>query len=147
VLALTAGQRVQFANGEDVLSHNVFSVHPQQPFDLGLTPPGDAPEVLFKAPGVFEVYCNIHPEMVASLLVLPNRRFAVVKPGDEYRISEIPPGRWKAYLWHRGVLPQHQDVELRAGERTIVNWEGFVTLQPQPHLNKHGRPYHERKKY
>src|SRR5262245_2083538 len=76
VLAITAGQSVSFPNG-DPFFHNVFSLSAARRFDLGQFRQGESKEKAFPKPGVVEIYCNIHPEMAATLLVMPNRRLAV----------------------------------------------------------------------
>jgi hypothetical protein len=59
----------------------VFSPTPSRRFDLGSFPKGDSRSRVFPEPGVIDVFCNIHPEMSATILVLPNRKFT--QTGDD----------------------------------------------------------------
>ncbi|HEX2687470.1 MAG TPA: hypothetical protein VHN14_12675, partial [Kofleriaceae bacterium] len=73
LVAITAHERVAFPNHDPFL-HNVFSQSGTRKFDLGSFKRGETKERLFPEAGVVDVYCNIHPEMAATILVLPNRR-------------------------------------------------------------------------
>src|SRR6185295_13385292 len=64
VLAIPTGSTVQFPN-DDPVFHNIFSLNPPEPFDLGLYQAGSSKSQTFKEPGVYRVYCNIHPQMSA----------------------------------------------------------------------------------
>src|SRR5690349_5968313 len=78
LIGVTAGQTVSFPNG-DPFFHNVFSPSVARTFDLGQYRTGETKRRRFPTPGVVDVYCNIHPEMSATILVLPNRRFAMAR--------------------------------------------------------------------
>ncbi|HYN42094.1 MAG TPA: hypothetical protein VE129_09980, partial [Thermoanaerobaculia bacterium] len=69
VLAVPRGSAVTFPN-YDKIFHNVFSLSEGSPFDLGLYRNGAARTTSFETPGVVRVYCNIHPQMAAYVVVL-----------------------------------------------------------------------------
>src|SRR5215831_12404040 len=100
LLPITAGQTVSFPNG-DPFFHNVFSVSPTRKFDLGQYPRGETKTKQFPQVGVVEIYCNIHPDMAATILVLPNRRFARAASDGTFKIAGVPPGRWTVYAYSR----------------------------------------------
>src|SRR5262249_34596412 len=70
VLAVQKGTRVSFPN-RDAIFHNVFSVTPDSSFDLGSYKQGESRSVTLTKPGVVNVYCNMHPNMAAYILVTP----------------------------------------------------------------------------
>jgi len=70
-------------------------------FDLGQFKQGEKETKSFRKPGVVEVYCNIHPEMAATILVLPNRRFTTAAPDGRFAIEGLPPGRWTVFAYDR----------------------------------------------
>lgn len=146
VLAITQGQTIEILN-QDQIRHNVFSVSMARSFDLGITPPEESHQVKFPKPGVVDVYCNIHPEMANTILVLPNRAFSLVGQDGFYRIKNVPVGEWTVYAWHPLGKPEHKTIQILSNKETQVNWTIRLTQQPVPHLNKHGRPYENRKKY
>src|SRR6186713_1683238 len=121
LVAITAGQSVGFPNGDPFL-HNVFSPTALRPFDLGSFPEGETRERPFAEPGVIDVFCNIHPEMSATILVLPNRRFAVLDREGPFEIHGVPPGTWKIFAYSRRARrPASGSVVVSAGGTAEVN--------------------------
>src|SRR4029078_815115 len=70
------GTTIDFPN-EDKIFHNVFSVSRAARFDLGLYKSGTAKSVEMKRAGVVDVYCNIHPDMIAKVKVLDNAYYTI----------------------------------------------------------------------
>src|SRR5712691_7032145 len=99
VLAATLGTEIEFPN-QDPFFHNVFSIYEGKPFDLGLYESGTARKVRFTQPGVSYIFCNIHPEMSATVLVLRTRYFAVSARDGSFQISHLPSGRYKLEVWY-----------------------------------------------
>lgn len=147
LLGVTAGQQVSFPNG-DPFYHNVFSPSSVRKFDLGQYRPGETRARLFPKPGVVDVYCNIHPQMSATILVLPNRRFATAKRDGSYSISGVPPGRWTIYAYsRRAEKPVGKEVEVTAGETATVDFRVTETRVDFSHLNKYGEKYRDDARY
>jgi plastocyanin len=147
LVAITAGQSVSFPN-RDLIFHNVFSLSSAREFDLGQFPQGRSKSKRFPEPGVVDVYCNIHPEMAATVLVLPNRRFARVGPDGAFRIEAVPAGSWTVFAYsRRSTAPAHAPVEVRAGRATQVNLALEETRVTFSHRNKFGEQYRDGKVY
>ncbi len=147
LLAITAGQKVSFPNS-DPFFHNVFSLSPARKFDLGQFKAGETKVKEFPSPGVVDVYCNIHPEMAATILVLPNRRFATTGPTGKVRIDGVPPGTWTAYGYDRRAgAPVHASVTVRAGEVAHLAFSLDETRPSFTHKNKYGEKYREPGRY
>jgi plastocyanin len=147
LLAITAGQTVSFPNG-DPFFHNVFSVSAVRKFDLGQYPRGDTKTKQFPAVGVVDVYCNIHPEMAATILVLPNRRFTRAAADGSFRIVGVPPGRWTVYAYSRGaIMPVSTPATVTAGRTTELRLSLEENRSIASHLNKFGEKYREPGKY
>ena len=143
LLGVTAGQQVSFPNG-DPFYHNVFSPSSVRKFDLGQYRPGETRSRVFPKTGVVDVYCNIHPQMSATILVLPNRRFATAKPNGSYSIDGVPPGRWTIYAYsRRAAKPVGKQVVVTAGAMTTVDFQVVETRSDFTHLNKYGEKYRE----
>jgi plastocyanin len=146
LLAITAGQEVSFPN-RDAFLHNVFSTSSTRPFDLGSYKQGESKKKSFPRPGVIDVYCNIHPEMAATILVLPNRRWARVDEAGRYQIEGIPEGKWTAFAYTRlAAKPVSAAVEIKDSGATSLD----LTLTrgaARPHTNKYGEAYRDPRKY
>lgn len=140
VLPIVAGEEVAFPN-EDRIHHNVWSNSNTRPFDLGLYKFPETRTVTFPDPGLVTVFCNIHPQMIATILVLPNNKFAVTDEDGSYRIEGIPEGEWPVYAWVEGAQPQRRTVTFREGEPVKLSFDLTLQRIPVDHLNKHGEPY------
>jgi plastocyanin len=140
VLAITVGNKVEFPN-EDPIHHNVWSRSPARPFDLGLYKAPETHELDFPAPGIVTVFCNIHPQMIATILVLPNNRYFVTGPDGRYRIEGIPPGDWPVYAWVEGAQPIKQVVRFAGNGAVTLGFRLLLQRIPLRHLNKEGKPY------
>lgn len=137
LIAVTVGDSVTFPNKDSNL-HNVFSPNPK--FDLGSLKNGEGGSRTFSKPGVVDVYCNIHPQMAATILVLPNRHHTVTKTGT-YTLSNIPVGEWTIYAYTRRVTkPMMKKIKVVAGEKVATDLA--VVRGPEPkHQNLHGEEY------
>ena len=141
LVAITVGQSVRFPNGDPFL-HNVFSQSPARKFDLGSFKKGESKEKQFPTAGVVDVYCNIHPEMAATILVLPNRLYTHVMAGGSFAIDHVPPGTWRVFAYTRRALrPVSAPVTVGSGDVT-VNFALVRGGEPE-HLNKYGETYHD----
>jgi plastocyanin len=143
VVAITVGQAVGFPNGDPFL-HNVFSPTPLRPFDLGSFPEGETRERPFSQPGVIDVFCNIHPEMSATILVLPNRRFAILDREGPFEIRGVPPGTWTIYAYSRRARrPAEAKVVVTAAAPADVTLSLEERAVQPAHKNKYGEKYRE----
>jgi plastocyanin len=143
LLGVTAGQQVAFPNG-DPFYHNVFSPSAVRKFDLGQYPPGATRSRSFPKTGVVDIYCNIHPQMSATILVLPNRRFATARRDGSYAIEGVPPGTWTIYAYsRRSDKPVGKQVEVTVGAVTTVDFRVTETRVDFTHLNKYGEEYRD----
>ena len=109
------GTTIEFPNNDNIY-HNVFSLSSGNSFDLGLyNSSSDAKSQTFNEPGAVDIYCNIHPQMVASTLVVPNRYFAKVKSDGTYELAGVPSGKRKIVAWAPGLHLTSQWVQVDAG--------------------------------
>ena len=119
VVAVARGGEVDFPN-RDPIYHNVFSLSPARRFDLGKYRQGHSKTVRFDRVGVVKVYCDIHAEMEAFVLVLSNHAFTQPRADGSFELPDLPAGRYELHVWHpdlpeivRSVqVPEQGDVRL-----------------------------------
>ena len=145
VLPVRTGTVIDFPN-LDPIFHNAFSNYSGQVFDVGLYKPGSTRAVTFGRPGVVRVFCNIHPNMSAVIVVVDTPWFTTTGTDGSFRITDVPSGEYKLHVFHERATQE----ELQRLRRTItiaaetsagtlaISETGFL---PAPHLNKHGKPY------
>jgi len=146
VLAVEAGSVVDFPN-HDPFFHNVFSLFDGKRFDLGLYEAGSTRSVHFDRPGICYIFCNIHPQMSAIVVVVDTPYFAVSNGQGDVAIPNVPPGRYKLDLWaercaSRTLQAASRTVDVGSSELSL----GTIQLEESRelvmvHPNKYGRSY------
>ena len=141
VLVVPKGSRVRFPNQDPIL-HNVFSVSSPNQFDLGLYRQGPGKEKRFEEPGLVRVFCNVHHDMVAYVLVLGTSYYVSPDAQGEFVLTGLPRGAGKLTVWHEQADPWTVDVELPAkvAGPVMARVEIVRPLIPA-HLNKLGQSY------
>jgi plastocyanin len=99
VVPVAVGTAVDFPN-MDPIYHNVFSLSPVKRFDLGKYPRGQSKAVVFNRTGLVNVYCDIHSDMAAFVLVLPHHAFVQPRADGTFELDGLPPGRYELHVWH-----------------------------------------------
>ena len=111
VLVIGVGEQVDFPN-QDPIYHNVFSLSPVRRFDLGKYPRGGSRRVQFPRPGLVNVYCDIHSDMEAFILVLPHHGFARPAASGVFQLPNLPAGQYTVRVWHPDFGERNQKVEV-----------------------------------
>ncbi|MDB4890983.1 MAG: hypothetical protein JWL61_2838 [Gemmatimonadetes bacterium] len=121
VLPVYRGATVDFPNNDDVF-HNVFSLSSAKTFDLGRFPKGSSKSDLFDKTGTVQVFCHIHSDMSAIVLVLDNPYFTVPNDAGRYVIEGVPPGEYTVVGWHERIKPVTRTVRVTANEATRLDF-------------------------
>jgi len=113
LLVVQSGTTVDFEN-DDSVQHNVFwpSVggNKKEGHNLGTWPTGEKRSYKFSAPGVVPLLCNVHPEMSGYIVVSPTPYYTQVDAGGNYKIDNVPDGKYQVIAWHQGDKPQPKAV-------------------------------------
>jgi plastocyanin len=140
VLAAPAGSTVDFPN-QDTIFHNVFSLSGPEPFDLGLYRAGETRAWTFAQPGTYRVFCNIHPQMTALLVIVPTPHVVVAGRDGRYTL-DLPPGRYRLTALSERASPVSLEVVSTAGATAapdlVLDESAWVATQ---HKNKFGQDY------
>lgn len=106
LLVVQVGTTVEFQN-DDSVQHNVFwpSVggNKKLSHNLGTWPKGDKRPFTFDNPGVVPLLCNVHPEMSGYIIVSPTPYFTETDAGGNYKIDNVPDGKYNVVAWHEGM--------------------------------------------
>lgn len=121
VLPIVLGTTVEFPN-EDEVFHNVFSLSGPRRFDLPKYPAGSSRTVSFPRKGVVNVFCHIHADMSAVVLVLDNPYFVIPAEDGRFTLGDIPPGDYVLIAWHERIKPVRQRVKISAGQATAIQF-------------------------
>jgi len=121
VLPIVKGTSVQIVN-RDKTYHNVFSLSGAKKFNIGRRPTGEEVPVRFDKSGVVQVFCDIHSNMSAFIIVLDNPMFTQPSESGEFRITNVPAGVFTIQAWHERLSAPPQEVTVRAGANTTVNF-------------------------
>lgn len=118
VLGVPVGTTVDFPNG-DLVYHNVFSYSKAKKFDLGYYGKGKSKTVKFDRPGVVQVFCDIHSNMSAYVLVVDSP--FVTQPDDAgaYAFPELPNGTYTLRVWHPDLGDRSTTVTVTDGVTTF----------------------------
>jgi len=139
VLAVPKGTRVDFPN-RDAVFHNVFSVTPNNSFDLGSYQQGASKSVTMTKPGVVTVYCNLHSQMIGYILVTPNALFTQPAEDGAFRLPNIPVGHHRIVAWAPNAKPMIAEVDVTEGEPASLEFT-LKRGHAGPHTNKDGMAY------
>ena len=119
VVAITRGSFVDFPNG-DPFFHNVFSLSGAGTFDLGRYPDGQSRSRQFTRAGLVKVYCHIHSQMSASILVLDHPYFAMPDDDGVFVLPDVPAGPYTLVAWHERVGEQVSGLNVQPGHATTI---------------------------
>jgi plastocyanin len=146
LLVVTRGSTIEFPN-RDPWFHNVFSLFNGKRFDLGLYEAGTSRTVHFDREGISFIFCNIHSEMSAVIVVLGSPYFTTTNKQGQFSIPGVPPGRYVLHVWNESALP----AALQPLSREVQVEDSAKSLDPirvpltrsasMPHKNKYGKDY------
>jgi plastocyanin len=146
MIVVQVGSLIQFPN-EDPFFHNIFSMYDGKRFDLGLYEAGTSRSVRFDRPGVSFLFCNIHAEMSAVVIVVDTPYFAMSDRSGHLTIPNVPDGHYQMHVWYERSLAEN----LKGLSRVVTISEktrsvGPIHVVDNPnytfaHKNKYGEDY------
>lgn len=140
VRVVMEGSKVEFPN-QDPFSHNVFSKM-NGGFDTGTFGRGKVRDQTFREPGVYALYCNVHPRMTAFVITLTTPHHTQAGLDGRFVLDSVPPGRYKLHAWHDRTSEVVRDITVPASGaanlRVDLDARGYKYVQ---HKNKFGQVY------
>jgi plastocyanin len=121
LVVVPVGSTVSFPN-MDPIFHNIFSLSRPKTFDLGTYDKGETRKVQFPKPGIVDVYCHLHPNMAATIVVTPNRWYAQPDRAGQYQIPDVPPGQYTLVAWHKTAGFFRKQIVIEAGHDSVADF-------------------------
>ena len=81
------------------------------------------------------MFCHIHTDMSAFVLVLDNPFFAMPDENRRFVIDNVPEGEYTIVGWHERITPIMKKVRVVAGQTAVVDYN-----IPLPQGGGSGRP-------
>ena len=129
LVVVPAGSSVSFPN-MDPIFHNIYSLSKPKSFDLGNYDKGETRKVTFPRAGIVDVYCHLHPNMAATIVVTPNRWYARPDRSGQFRIPNVPPGQYTVVAWHKSAGFFRKSIVLEDGRDAVADF--FIPLDVEP---------------
>ena len=143
VRVVVSGSTIEFPNN-DPFSHNVFSKQ-NGGFDTGVYGRGKSRDQTFEEPGVYPLYCNVHPRMTAFVITLNTTLYTQAGADGRFVLPDVPPGSYRMTVWHDRATAETREIVVPAGGLTNVRVEldarAYKYVQ---HKNKLGKDYTSR---
>lgn len=159
VQVIEIGDSVDFVNYDDIY-HNVFSLAPENKFDLGIFKGAVkydeglkenkekevTTKVNFNKPGKLQVYCNIHEDMMGTVYVF----------GHGYHVNVMKDGRFSLPAPNSGNVtivvdgdridkPIEKKISIQNQHEILkINFSAIDKKNIPKHLNKDGNEYQKK---
>jgi plastocyanin len=141
LVVVGVGGEVAFPNMDPIL-HNAFSVSGENRFDLELYKKPKSRSHVFQHPGIVRVYCNIHPQMSAFVVVRDNPFWAQATADGRFSIEGVPAGSWVVKAWHARAGETSRTVQVpEAGAADLAFSLDASRYKRVKHKNKYGSKY------
>lgn len=130
LLVVAVGSTVSFPN-MDPIFHNIYSLSKPKSFDLGNYDKGQTRRITFAKPGIVDIYCHLHPNMQATVVIAPSRWFAQPDRNGQYRIADVPPGKYTLVAWHKSAGFFRKTIIVEDGRDATADFFIPVDVAPQ----------------
>jgi plastocyanin len=122
VLVIHTNQELRIVNS-DQTSHNIHPLAKVNREWNKSQPPGAPPIVdKYDKPEFISVKCNVHPWMHGEFAVLSTNHYDVSKGGGNFKLPNLPPGKYTITAWHEDYGMQTADVTITGNETKDVNF-------------------------
>jgi plastocyanin len=122
-VVILQGTTVDFLNHDNV-AHNVYwpSIDGDKKLRHSMTivSPNQKKSFEFDNLGVAQILCNLHPDMIGYIVVVPTPYFALTGPDGTFSIKDVPAGTYTLKTWSEDGKATSQTITA-AGDATSVD--------------------------
>lgn len=122
VLIVPVGRRLTERNADGIL-HNIHTHSVKNP-PVNLAHPPSVPEIplaSFTAPELVKATCDIHNWMLGWIWVTDHPYIAVTDRDGMFKISSIPPGKYRVEVWQEALGKASREVTIVGGKETRLD--------------------------
>jgi len=130
VLPVIAGTTVEVRNS-DSTTHNVHTYpHKNAAMNKTQAPTGML-KVIYDKPEVVHVGCDIHSQMSAYIVIVPNEHFTKSAKDGSFKLEGVPPGTYHLVAWHEKYGEVSQEVTVSPEGEGIAAVEVALKAKPR----------------
>ena len=122
VLPVTVGSAVEFVN-KDRVYHNVFSLTDGADFNIGRKSTGFVHSEKIETVGPIQLFCDIHPQMTATIVSLDTPYYTMPDSTGAYVIDGLPAGEYEIRVFHPDFTSDPVSVVVQEGAPTESHFE------------------------
>lgn len=119
VVVVPVGGTVEFLNSDRLL-HNIHSVSKENSPVNRTQPRGRTIPVAFAKPEIISIKCDLHPWMIAWVVVADHPFYAVTNNEGEFVLDNVPPGQYALRIWHESLGTLRKDVTVSDAITTVT---------------------------
>jgi plastocyanin len=131
LVVVPVGSTVQFPNADPIF-HNVFSLSRAHSFDLGFYPKGQSRSVKFTREGIVQVYCHIHANMYAAIVITANSFYLKPAADGTFSWDNVPAGHYRVIVWHKIAGNFQTELEVPESGTAEVTIRVPLDAEPRP---------------
>lgn len=123
VLSGMVGDLYEIRNLDPVLHNTHLHLEDSTILNIAMPSGGKNIRKTIAQTGVINVKCDAHKFMQGWLVVTDNPYSAVTDQEGLFKISDIPPGKYKVKFWHEGFPEKEREVEILPKKSTQLSVE------------------------
>jgi len=115
VVAMVKNKNLSMKNTDPVLHnpHTFNEKHATQ-FNVALSEKGQVTEKRVRAGGVNKLQCDSHVHMNGYVIAFEHGYFAVTDAEGNFKIGDVPPGKYKLTAWHESWKAKNMEDVIRS---------------------------------
>ena len=133
VLIVPQGTQMDIVNGDPIL-HNVHAYcGMQSTFNIAQPIKGQCTTIKrtqLSKPGPVTLTCDAgHPWMSGFVFVAPHPYYAITDKNGNFRLENVPPGKYTLRMWHEGVAVVDKEIEQEKVKKYIFEVPYEITKE------------------